>query len=133
MMKNINSYIIEKLHLNKDINVNEKLSIVKWFDYFRENGLVVSQDIDMNYYVHFNTDDESILFRFKSEKLLGRYRSWEAVKGTLKDIPLIEVNGEYKELIDADKLDIANEKLMQYSFTTNNADIIINTLKKYKL
>lgn len=130
-MKSLEKHILEKLHLDKNIKVNEKLSITKWFDYFKENGLEVSQDRDMNYYVHFPTRLNP-LFRFKSEKLLGKYRWWEPINGTLKDIPLIEVKEGYEELMNSDELEKTNERLSQYAFTINNAEIIINTLNYYK-
>ena len=136
-MKEINTYITEKLHLNRNIKSNNKLSIVKWFDYFKENGLTISLESQYSskyYYVHF-PNKKFPKFEMRTEKILGRYRFWRNIASTSKNVPLIRVkDGGYEELMNSDELDKTNEdgKSTTYAFTIKNADIIINTLNKYK-
>ena len=130
-MKSLEKHILEKLHLDKNIKVNEKLSFDDWINYFDKNGFTVSKENDTNYSIHFRSK-KFPSFSFKTEKLLGKYRCWEPIHGTLKDVPLIEVKEGYEELMDSDELEKTNERLRQYTFTIHNAEIIINTLNYYK-
>ena len=136
-MKELKQCISEKLHLNRNIKSNNKLSIAKWFDYFKENGLAVSinekQYSSEYYYVHF-PNKKFPKFEMRTEKILGRYRFWNNIASTSKNVPLIRVKEGYEELMNSDELDKTNEdgKPTTYAFTIKNADIIINTLNKYK-
>lgn len=141
-MKTIDTYIIEKLHLNKDIKTHQYLDKDEWFSYINKLGgkvieinkkfyRIILNEYDEKYgspdlviYVSQNNSKnvEDNYFRARDLEYLRTYWS--------KDIKIVfSKDGDDKEyFIKKDELDKNDDK--GWSFTTYNAEVIVNKLKE---
>jgi len=103
-MKNINSYLVEKLHLNKDIDISERVWIILY-----------KYDFDIEDFV-WDTLDNTVSFDDVLDNIAEYGECYEVYKDVPKD-PIIE-----GEIIEAAK-DVKFDRISYDKFN--------NILKKY--
>ena len=138
-MNNLSQYIIEKLHLNKDINVDMSISFDEWCKYIEKIGGCIIRNtryfwiIDLKKYENKPVFPKHCDFSIEVPAYKQNYwRAYNIISGKAysnKDI-VIEYN-DIKYTIKLEDLDIDSNK--RFTFTKNNANQIIKLLNDIDL
>ena len=142
MMKKINEYVTEKLHLNKDIKTYQYLDKDEWFSYINKLGGKVIEinkkfyRIILNEYNKKYGSPDLVIYVSQNDSKNAednyfRIRDLEHLRTCYsKDIKIIfSKDGDDKEyFIKRDELDKNDNK--GFSFTKHNAEVIVNKLKE---
>lgn len=138
-MKQINLYITEKLHLNQDINIeNKTLSLSNWITYIKELGGIVSTFNKKFYTItlkEYKSDysPELSIYVEQSKPTPKYWRACMPQSSTTyytKDIEVIvsKKGDDFEYYIKKDELDSCSNGWL---LTQDNAKVIINNLKEF--
>ena len=137
-MKQINNYIIEKLHLNRDTNINQTFdSPFKWLDYLRENGAKIYKD-NVIYIICLEKGTKKVSGAnytyplVEIELNIGDDKQWEGYWHEDGKLPIIgddSDDSKYKILLDVKEFDRNSTKKPRGNYyTTKNANILLDAL-----
>ena len=130
-MKQINNYILEKLHIGKDYNNNHEMTRSEFMKYLESNGYKLRwnslrDDNDMGDILPIKGDYPKIA--------VGAYEKYFCIYGTIKQDKLKIFDKQFHSvLIDFEKENfdmVPKEDSKTLMYTSKNADEIINILKK---
>ena len=138
-MKKINNYIIEKLHLNKDIkvNLNNKISYDDWFDYLSSKGVKIIKNNDTIYSLCLKKgtkkvrNEKDITYPWTDIELDLNNNQWNAYAYEDGKFPIYgDDEDKDKILIDLKEFDRNKNNPRGNYYTLNNADLLINGLNE---
>jgi hypothetical protein len=138
-MKKINNYIIEKLHLNKDIkvNLNNKISYDDWFDYLSSKGVKIIKNNDTIYSLCLKKgtkkvrNEKDITYPWTDIELDLNNNQWNAYAYEDGKFPIYgDDEDKDKILIELKEFDRNKNNPRGNYYTLNNADLLINSLNE---
>ncbi len=139
-MEGLKQYIIEKLHLNKDIkvNLNDKLSYDDWFDYLSRNGVKIIKNNDTIYTLCLKKgtkevrNQKDVTYPWTDIELDLDNKQWNAYLYENGKFPIYYGDDEDKDkiLIDLKEFDRNKNNPRGNYYTLSNADLLINSLNE---